>query len=139
MRWLAFFIFAWLSSSVPALADKRIALIIANSNYQHAPLLNNPRNDAEAVALMLKTIGFASDDVTINFDLGYDAMRKAILTFGREARGASVAIVYFAGHGFGSGVNYLIPVDADLKAAADLPNEAISQRSLEEAVSRQRG
>ena len=118
----------------PAAAEKRVALIIANSEYLNTSKLDNPRNDAKAVAKVLTQIGFAPGDVTVKFDLGYDGMRKAIMAFGRAAEGADVAIIYFAGHGYGSGVNYLIPVDAELKYFRDLPSETISQRTLEDAV-----
>lgn len=134
MRWGMLCLTAWLTLYGPAMAETKVALVIGNANYQNAPILNNPRHDAEAVAGLLRSAGFSARNVTMAFDLGYDAMRKALLAFSHEARSADVAIIYFAGHGFGSGVNYLIPVDAALKAAADLPNEAISQRTLEDAV-----
>ena len=37
----------------PALANKRIALVIGNSAYEHAPVLINPKNDAEAISTIL--------------------------------------------------------------------------------------
>ncbi len=132
-------IYTVISGSSPAFADKRVALIIANSDYQNARDLPNPRNDAGAIAKLLKTIDFADGDVTVKFDLSYDAMRVAIRDFGRAAEGADVALIYFAGHGLGSGVNYLVPIDAELKFERELPGEAISQRLLEDSVKGARG
>jgi hypothetical protein len=34
----------------PALADKRVALVIGNSSYRNVPSLPNPRNDAADIA-----------------------------------------------------------------------------------------
>ncbi|TIU46972.1 MAG: peptidase C14 caspase catalytic subunit p20, partial [Mesorhizobium sp.] len=42
------------------------------------------------------------------------------------ADGADLAVVYYSGHGFQiGGVNFLIPVDASLKQAADIEVQAI--------------
>ncbi|TJW66442.1 MAG: hypothetical protein E5V92_36195, partial [Mesorhizobium sp.] len=42
------------------------------------------------------------------------------------ADGADLAVVYYSGHGFQiGGENFLIPVDASLKAAADIEVQAI--------------
>ena len=38
----------------PALADKRVALIIGNSAYEHVAALPNPVNDAKAVEFDVK-------------------------------------------------------------------------------------
>ena len=48
----------FLSASFPALADKRIALVIGNSNYQNVARLENPRNDAALMATTLRGLGF---------------------------------------------------------------------------------
>jgi hypothetical protein len=42
----------------PALAEKRIALVIGNSNYQSVSHLENPKNDALLVAETLRKLGF---------------------------------------------------------------------------------
>jgi uncharacterized caspase-like protein len=115
-------------------AARRVALIIANSQYHHVTPLDNPRNDGIAIANLLTTIGFSRDDVTLKFDLGHEAMRKAILDFSLAAESADVALIYFAGHGYGSGINYLIPIDAEMRSARNLPTEAFSERDLEDAV-----
>jgi hypothetical protein len=41
-------------------AQSRIALVIGNSAYQANTPLNNPINDAQAVAQLLNTAGFGS-------------------------------------------------------------------------------
>jgi uncharacterized caspase-like protein len=88
---------------------------------------------------LLTSIGFVNGDITLKFDLGHEAMRMAILDFSRAAENADVALIYFAGHGYGSGINYLIPVDAEMRSARNLPAEAFSQRVLEDAAKPARG
>jgi Caspase domain len=47
-----------LLSSSPALAEKRVALVIDNSSYQHTPRLANPKKDANDMAAALKKLRF---------------------------------------------------------------------------------
>jgi uncharacterized caspase-like protein len=103
----------------PVHAEKRVALVIGNSAYQHTRALPNPRNDAEAIAKLLRDNGFA--EVALKADLDYRAMREAVRLFGDTARAADVALVYYAGHGLEvAGENYLVPVDAKLLRDVDL-------------------
>jgi formylglycine-generating enzyme required for sulfatase activity len=102
-----------------------VALVIGNSAYQHTRALPNPRNDAEAIAKLLRDNAFA--EVTLKSDLDYRGMREAVRLFGDTARAADVALVYFAGHGLEvAGENYLVPVDAKLLRDVDLDYEAVS-------------
>lgn len=125
------FVCAFLSDS--ALADKRVALVVGNSNYQNVPQLPNPASDAKAVADLLTKAGFTVD---LEIDLGNLAFKRAIRSFEDAANGADMAVVFFAGHGFEiRGTNYLIPVDAKLADERDAPDEAIALDRLLEAVS----
>ena len=128
MRAVAIFVLAvwslWLSGQ-PALAGKRVALVIGNSAYQHVIKLSNPANDSESVSATLKAAGF--DVVDLQKDLGIDEMRKALRDFSDKTADADVAVVYYAGHGMElDGTNYIIPVDAVLKRDIDVYDEAIS-------------
>jgi Caspase domain len=84
--------------SCPALADKRVALVIGNSNYRNVPKLINPENDASAIGLLLKTSGF--DVVEARENLSNADMRRSIRDFSQTASDADIAIVFYAGHGF---------------------------------------
>jgi uncharacterized caspase-like protein len=131
-----FLIVAVFAFLVPQLAQaKRVALIIANGDYRHLSKLPNPVNDGRLIAQTLRAAGFAEDDITVRTDLDHNGMRLAILDFTRKAAGAEVALIYFAGHGFGGAENFLVPVDAKLTNFRDLRYEAFSQRELENAVS----
>jgi uncharacterized caspase-like protein len=109
----------------PALAEKRVALVLGNSAYQNAPPLANPINDGAAVAATLKAAGF--DYVDSRHDLSALEVRRALRDFADRARDADIAIVYYAGHGIEvDGNNYLIPVDAKLERDSDVYDEAFS-------------
>ena len=84
----------WLTAliSQPALAEKRIALVIGNSKYQNVAQLSNATNDAAAVATMFKSAGF--DDIESRFNLTANELRKALREFGNKSRDADLAVVY---------------------------------------------
>ena len=122
MRTIAAIVFAvwstWLFSQ-PALAEKRVALVMGNSAYQKVAKLSHPANDAASVAAMLKSADF--DSVESKSDLSVSEMRKALRDFGNKSRDADIVVVYYAGHGIElDGNNYLIPVDATLETDADV-------------------
>jgi uncharacterized caspase-like protein len=112
-------------ASQPALAGKRVALIIGNSNYQNVAPLTNPANDATAITDMFRKASF--DLVESRRDLKSQEMRRALRDFGDKARGADIAVVYFAGHGLEvDGINYAVPVDAALERDVDVDDEGIA-------------
>jgi uncharacterized caspase-like protein len=109
----------------PALAEKRVALVVGNSNYKNAAVLPNPANDAAAVAATLKGAGF--DIVESRLDLQATDMRRVLRDFADQARDSDIAVVYYAGHGIEiDGTNYLIPTDARLERDTDIYDEAFS-------------
>ncbi|TFV40202.1 caspase family protein [Bradyrhizobium frederickii] len=109
----------------PAFAGKRVALVLANSAYQHAPSLTNPVNDGAVMAKTLKEAGF--DVVDSRHDLSAQDTRRVLRDFADATRTADIAVVYYAGHGIEvEGSNYLIPVDAKLERDTDVFDEALS-------------
>jgi Caspase domain len=122
--------FIWLAAALllvcgPALAEKRVALVLGNSAYQNVPPLANPINDAALVAATLKEAGF--DVVDSRHDLSALETRRALRDFSDSARDADIAMIYYAGHGLEvDGSNYLVPVDAKLERDSDVYDEAFS-------------
>jgi uncharacterized caspase-like protein len=109
----------------PALAEKRVALVLGNSAYQNVAPLSNPVNDSTRIAATLKEAGF--DVVDSRRDLSAIDTRRALRDFADRARDADIAVVYYAGHGIEvDGGNYLIPVDAKLERDTDVYDEALS-------------
>ena len=120
-------------SSYAALADKRIALVVGNSNYQNVAKLPNPSADATAVARMFRDAGF--DVVDLQLDVGSLEFKRAIRRFEDAAGDSDMAVAFFAGHGLElKGANYMIPVDARLADERDAPDEAIALDRIVEAV-----
>lgn len=116
-----------------SLAAGRVALVVGNSNYSHAPSLPNPVNDAADISEAFARLGF---DVTTVNDLGFDAMRKALRRFNSKASQADMAVIFYAGHGMEvNKQNYLVPADAKLQTDRDISFEAIPLGLVTEAVS----
>ena len=112
------------TTGVSAFADKRVALVIGNSAYKNVARLQNPANDAAAVAGMFKSAGF--DTVESRLNVTVSELRKTLREFGNKSRDADVAVVYYAGHGIElDGNNYLIPTDATLETDADVLDETL--------------
>ncbi|WP_210208537.1 caspase family protein [Rhodoplanes roseus] len=108
-----------------ARAEKRVALIIGNSAYQNVVKLDNPFNDASAIAEMFRKSGF--DSVELKLDLGVIEFKRALRDFYNTTRDADVAVVYYAGHGIEvGGVNYMVPTDAKLRSDYDAEDEAVA-------------
>ncbi|WP_334357448.1 MULTISPECIES: caspase family protein [unclassified Bradyrhizobium] len=116
---------AFLLVSGPAFAEKRVALVLGNSNYQNVAPLANPANDSARIAATLKDAGF--DVVDSRRDMAAAETRRALRDFADRARDADIAVVYYAGHGIEvDGANYLIPVDARLERDTDIYDEGLS-------------
>jgi hypothetical protein len=111
---------------MPPPPDQRVALVIGNSNYQTAPKLANPNNDAQSVSELLNSAGF---EVTQATDLSRTDMVRAVQDFSSKvaARGpGAVAMIYYAGHGVQlAGENYLVPVDANISSPSDLVDNSL--------------
>lgn len=91
----------------------RIALIIGNSEYKYVGKLKNPKNDANDIAHILKSLGFK---VKHYLDLDIVKMESVIRNFLMELDEYSTGLFFFAGHGMQiNGVNYLVPIDCELK------------------------
>ncbi|MEQ9490843.1 MAG: caspase family protein [Alphaproteobacteria bacterium] len=108
----------------------RYALVIGNGAYTEQPL-DNPVNDANLVADTLTTLGFK---VFRHIDLSQKGMRRAIRDFGDELAKAgedTVSLIFYAGHGLQvDGENFLVPVDARIKAERDVSVEAVSTSAM---------
>lgn len=104
-----------------AAAEKRVALVVGNSAYQHITRLDNPRNDAKLMAETLSGLGFTLIGGRAQLDLDKPALDTAVQNFGQQVQGADVALFYYAGHGVQvSGSNYLVPVSANPTREADV-------------------
>ena len=116
-----------------AFAERRVALIIGNSNYQNAPILPNPERDARGIADMFQKAGY--EIVTTAFNVGNLDFKSTIRKFEDTVTDADIAVIYYAGYGLNiHGTNYLIPIDAKLASDRDANNETITLEQLVESV-----
>lgn len=111
--------------------SNRLALVIGNATYKSSPL-RNPVNDAYDMAQTLRTLGF---EVIHKENVGQRAMEKAVRDFGKRLRKGGVGLFYFAGHGIQvNGINYLIPIGAQIYEETDIKYEAVDARRILDAM-----
>ena len=86
--------------AAPAIAEKRVALLIGNKDYSLDKLdLKNPHNDIAHVAAALKKVGF---EVTTVKDAGLGNLQIALRRYTRKLRRAgsgAIGFLYYSGHG----------------------------------------
>jgi len=119
----------------PAAAEPKLALVIGNSQYAHAPALSNPVNDAALIGARLSSVGFTLTSYT---DLSQKALRRAVSDFAgkvRDAGSGALVVFYFAGHGLQiNGANYLVPIDARIESESDIAIESVSVSDVVSAL-----
>ena len=132
----AIFLIAFFTS-VACAADKRVALVLGNSEYPKAQRLINPKNDAQDIADTLKSLGF---EVILRVDADKREFTRAMAEFSRAVTDAQVALFFYAGHGMQyQGRNYLMPTDAELSDEVSIQYELISLADVQQALDRSRG
>ncbi len=121
-----------LMAGAPALAERRVALVMGADKYETLRPLANAVNDARAIERALEALGF---EVTSETDRDLRRMRRALADFREDGAGADVALIYFAGHGVEiAGVNSLLPVDADASSRQALEQTSLPLEELRETV-----
>lgn len=112
-----------LALTCPAMAQKRVALVIGNAAYKETAPLTNTRNDAADMGAVLRRLGF---EVLDGIDLDKRSMERIIRQFDQQLAGAEIALFFYAGHGIQvAGQNHLVPVDARLAAEGDIEFESL--------------
>ncbi|KPK86904.1 MAG: hypothetical protein AMS27_04060 [Bacteroides sp. SM23_62_1] len=103
--------------------ERRLALVIGNSKYQHGDFLLNPVNDAIAMAKVLESVGFEVESYT---DADQKTIKMAMDKFGDKLENYNVGLFYYAGHGVQvNGSNYIIPIDASLYMEQDVEYDCV--------------
>ncbi len=92
----------------------RVALVVANEQYVHAEPLDNPVNDARAIATELASAGW---EVSLAVDRPRADLVELVQGMTAQLDHADRVILYYAGHGMQiDGRNYLVPIDFDPRA-----------------------
>jgi len=122
------------STDLNAQSERRLALVIGNSAYQHAGALADPANDAAALAQEFKTLGF---EVIEGRDLDRADMDRTIRQFASALSGAEIGVFFYAGHAVQvDGQDYLVPIDAYLKDASQFDVEMVRLDVVLQAMER---
>jgi Caspase domain/Bacterial SH3 domain len=99
--------FIWQST---AFAEKRIALVIGNNDYQEVPKLQKAVGDAKAVGEKFSKLGFK---VTVALNLDRRKLNQALSRLYSDIEPGDTVAIHFSGHGVElQGQNYLLPIDA---------------------------
>lgn len=111
------------AATPPSDSLARLALVIGNSGYRALPL-DNPLNDARAMAATLEKLGFRVIKVE---NASQSGMYEAIRTFGDALKAAGgIGLFYYAGHGVQiKGRNYLLPVDTTIQHEDEVAYKAV--------------
>jgi len=135
----AFVCLCLIIAATPAIAAKRVALVIGNNAYEQVTKLQKAVNDARAMSETLSGIGFK---VLRGEDLSRRDLNRQIQSFASEIEAGDEALFFFAGHGVEiNGRNYLLPTDIPKATPGQegyVTTEAIAVDSVLERI-RERG
>ena len=117
--------FVTLKKSDAVSAQKRVALVIGNADYQNISKLDNSANDAVLMTKTLQELGF---EVMSYTNLDRRTMTDKIYDFGDKLKEENaVGLFYYAGHGLQvNGINYLVPVSARVQREQEIDDECVS-------------
>jgi Caspase domain len=109
LRLLLFIISAFTALLTPADAQRRLALVVGNNDYQNVPALKTAVNDARAMSKSLEKLGFT---VSIVENATRRTMATRLSEFNQTIKPDDQVLFFFAGHGFEiRGTNFLLPTD----------------------------
>ncbi|MET0277271.1 MAG: caspase family protein [Pseudorhodoplanes sp.] len=105
-------------------AAQRVALVIGNSDYKNVTALKNPVNDATDIGTALSRMEFT---VTTLTNGTAEEMRRAVAEFGEKAKGADIAVIFFAGHAVeADGLHWSIPIDGKVNSLEAITSQSVS-------------
>ena len=121
-------ILCFITISIGAQEEKRLALVIGNANYDKGAL-KNPVNDAELIKKTLEKLNF---DVIFATNLELDRDMKAkIREFGEKRNEYNLGFVYYAGHGIQvGGENYLLPTKEKFNCENDVLEYGVKVQTI---------
>jgi TolA-binding protein len=100
--------------------EKRMALVIGNNNYSKGKLANAV-NDARSMRDTLREFGFS---VIYMENVDLRKIITGVQSLERKLQSGGVGLFCFSGHGFQiDGLNYLLPIGANVESEADVKFE----------------
>jgi hypothetical protein len=120
------FVACFVVPSSPALAAKRVALVIGNNDYKNVPKLQKAVNDARTMGDTLRQLGF---NVMVAENQNRQQFSQTLFAFNNAVEPGDTAFFFYAGHGFEiGGQNYLLPTD--VPAATEGQEELVRDASV---------
>ena len=116
--------------------EKRLALVVAISNYETLPRLRNTLEDAILIERTLKALNFQVKRLS---DPSMQEIREALRSFAFHAETADVALFYFGGHGMEvGGANFLVPADSRARNRQEIADTSFTLAEVLAAVDKAR-
>jgi uncharacterized caspase-like protein len=132
-----FFLFGFIAAA-GAEPERRVALVIGQNAYTNFKSLDNPAPDARSMAALLSKNGFeviSCGGKEACFDLSRKGLLEALGQLEARAKGAGLALVYYAGHGVATEQgNMLLPSNADVDCQTGAIAEGVPVERLLEAA-----
>jgi hypothetical protein len=111
---------------IPAVAEKKLALVIGINNYSEIPKLEKAVGDAQAIGQTLAGLGY---QVTTALDMDRRGLNLALSKLYASVEPGDTVLVHYSGHGVQiENDNYLLP--ADVPAPTDGNAELLKSESL---------
>jgi tetratricopeptide (TPR) repeat protein len=122
--------------------DRRVAIVFGNADYPFIGNLANAGNDAREIARALRAKGYdvVGPQGGPQLNLTKAQMDAALDGFQHEARGADVALVWYAGHGSSFKVderqreNFLLPVEFRSKDSREILTKGVAVERVKRAT-----
>ena len=109
-------------------AQKRVALVIGNSDYVTQNDLKNPVNDARLMKATFEKIGFT---VHTHLNANSDELLAAVRKFHASLTPGCIAAVFFSGHGAQvDDRNYILPTDLKAQFKYELKKSSPSLKDI---------
>lgn len=120
-----------------AVKSRRLALVLANSSYVHAPSVKNAVNDAALISDKLKQLGFQVQlETNINGGKLFDIVQQFAAKVDRQTE---AALIYYTGYGVQFlGQNFLVGIDARLESQETLLLETFPLNKVIDIFDKQR-
>jgi hypothetical protein len=111
---------------IPAAAERKLALVIGNNNYQDVPKLEKAVGDAKAIGETLAGLGF---EVSTALDMDRRGLNLALSKLYASISPGDTVLLHYSGHGVQiENDNYLLPTD--VPAPADGNVELLKSESI---------
>jgi hypothetical protein len=133
---------------MPASAGDIVALCIGNDAYvTQEDVLDTPVNDARLMHTTLRAVpGVVAEDIVLVENAKRSEITLALRQLKARAPGAKLVLIFYSGHGvedtptgYDRAETFLLPVDAVIESADDLPDKAVPLKTVLEALEGTRG